>query len=81
MTTPSSGGSGFDNPQAGQGGADAVPDTPDNTAPGAEHGERRKGERGPAPRAGVGGAPSKIIWIIGLLVVVAAIAYFAGLFR
>src|SRR2546423_3678965 len=78
MTTPSSGGSSFENGQAGLGGADAVPDTPDAPAHGTEPGARRKGAGAPTARVGSGGAPSIVVWVVGLLVLLAIVAYMAG---
>ena len=79
--TPSSGGSSFENSQAGLGGADAVPDTPDGAAHGTEPGARRKGQGEPTARVASRGGPSIIVWAIVALVLLAVVAYLAGAFR
>ena len=81
MTTPSSGGSSFENSQAGLGGADAVPDTPGGAAHGAEPGARRKGEGQPTARVSSGGGSGIVMWVIVALVLLAVVAYLAGAFR
>ena len=81
MSEQSSGPSGSENPEAGYGGADAVPDTPDGVAHGAEPGGTRKGSGAPTARVGAGGGLGALWWAVGALVVLALLAYALGLFR
>ena len=67
-------------PEAAFGGADAVPKTTYTSPQGTSMPERRGSARGvtaSAPSGGVG----KIGWIVGGLVLLALIAYAAGVFR
>lgn len=81
MTTPSSGGSGFDDQETNLGGADAVPDTPDTVSRGAEPNARNVREQGGYTATVSSGGVSPVVWIVGALAVLALIAYAVGLFR
>ena len=81
MTTPSSGPSGFDNPQANLGGADAVDKTSYVTGRGTDPNETvPRTERRATPRAvptgGVGGAAWAVLAIAVLLAVFFGFAIF-----
>ena len=73
MPERSQGPSGFENPEAGQGGADAVNDTP--AVPG--HGTTPEEARTGTARARVppGGVLPGLAWLLIVLVVLAVLAY------
>jgi hypothetical protein len=77
MTTPSDGGSGFQDPEAMYGGADSVPDTPGVPAHGTEPEEARSGTA--RARVGSGGGIGPGLWIVIALVVLVALVYLAFL--
>jgi hypothetical protein len=73
MPERSQGPSGFENPEAGQGGADAVNDTPDVPGHGATPEEPQIGTvRAQVPPGGV--LPG-LAWLLIVLVVLAVLAY------
>ena len=79
MTTPSSGGGGFEDREAGLGGADAVPDTPDVAGHGTEPNQPAPGRvRGEIKSSG-GLAPAAWLVIIVIALVV-LLLYGGGLF-
>ncbi len=78
MTTPSSGGSGFQDRQAGQGGADAVPDTPDIAAHGAHPGGRPEEPRPSTAPVASGGGFGLIGWVVVAVLILLALIYGLG---
>ncbi len=78
MTTPSSGGGGFQDRETGQGGADAVPDTPDVAAHGAHPGARpAEGRPSTAPVTSTGGF-GLIGWVVVVVLILLALVYGLG---
>ena len=78
MTTPSSGGSGFEDTETSLGGADAVPDTPDVPGHGTEPEQPIDG----TARAIVGSAGPRVAgWAIALVGLLVFIAYTIGWVR
>lgn len=77
MATPSNAGSGFD--EAGYGGADAVPDTPDTPGHGTEPNQPRFGNARANVRSG--GGAGRLVLLVGALALFVALVYLAGFFR
>lgn len=81
MPERSSGGSGFDDQETSLGGADAVPDTPDTVERGAEPNRNNVREEGGYTASISGGGISPVVWVVGIVAVLALIAYAVGIFR
>jgi hypothetical protein len=76
MPERSEGPNSFENPEAGRGGADAVPDTPDVTGHGTEPDERMRGTA--TARVHPGGGMTLVGWIVVVLVIVVLLVYGFG---
>jgi hypothetical protein len=74
MTTPSSGGGGFDDLQTNRGGADAVPDTPHVAGHGAHPGHRPEDRQPTSAPVESRGGFGVIGWVVvGVLILIALI--------
>lgn len=79
MPERSSGPNSFDNPEASQGGADAVPDTPDVPGHGAEPEGKVSG--GSTAHVSADGGFTIVGWIVAALVIIVLLAYGLGVGR
>jgi hypothetical protein len=77
MPQRSQGPSGFENPEAAHGGADAINDTPAVPAHGAEPEEPRRGSARARVTAGRG--LPVVGWVIAVLIAIIALTYVLGL--
>jgi hypothetical protein len=74
VTTPSSGGGGFQHPESNRGGGDAVPDTPGVAGHGAHPGGRTEDNEPTSAPVASGGGFGVVGWVVvGVLILIALI--------